>query len=493
MRDSLAAGLVGEQSLATRAVRGAFWTGGGIAAQLVVTLIFFKVLALKDMGYFTWAQRVVLFLPLFGALGLNDALVKFQEATEVQFSTSFWACLLCGGLLYGGLVFYAETLGHWVSVWATGVDASAFIRVLKPMALIVPVASVSGVIRARLARDLRFRSIAVSEISSVFFAAVIGLGLLAFGYGIESAVWNFVLREFVLLGSLWISARWMPRLVFEWTSLRQLLGFGLNVTGANLVNYVNNNLDKVYFVFILLGPVSNALYTFAYQYTMTPLTRAGQILTRVCFPAFAKVQDDDAALGRAYLRTVGMIALGAWPILAGAFVFAPEFLWVVKGNEMLSVINVLRLLIVAGMLKAVGTVVGSVFFAKGKANWSFRWTVINLIVFVPALSYGVEYGLDGIAFAISILAFLAMIVTQFLVNKLIAISWADYVDVLVRPALITCLLGVLLWVLKPALSTDPLFALMGGCVIGGCFYVLGIRLLAWSLVMRFWHDFRGQS
>ena len=64
---------------------------------------------------------------------------------------------------------------------------------------------------------------------------------------------------------------------------------------------------------------------------------------------------------------------------------------------MLSALNPLRLLILAGMLKAVGTVVGSVFLAKGKANWSFRWTLVNLIVFVPALYWGVRYGIDGIA------------------------------------------------------------------------------------------------
>lgn len=483
--------IVAEQSLATRAVRGAFWTGGGIAAQMGVTLIFFKVLALEDMGYFTWAQRVVLFLPLISALGLNDALVKFQEATEVQFSTAFWACFFVGCGLFMGLVLGAHTLGDWVAVWATDVDRDAFVTVLKPMALIIPAASVSGVVRARLARELQFRSIAISEIVSVLLAAVGGLGLLFLGYGIQSAVWNFVLREFVLLISLWLSARWMPSLVFKWKSLQYILGFGLNVTGANLLNYVNNNLDKVYFVFILLGPVANALYTFAYQYTMLPLTRAGQILTRVCFPAFAKVQNDNAALGRAYLRTVGMIALGAWPVLAGAFVFAPEFLWVIKGEEMMSALPVLRLLIVAGMLKAVGTVVGSVFLAKGKAHWSFRWTLINLIVFIPALSYGVQYGLNGIAVAISLLAFGAMFVTQFLVNRLIALSWREYVEVLLRPIGLTCLVGGVLWGVKPLLNNEPFFAFIEGGFIGAVVYGLGIRFFAWSFVMRFWRDFRG--
>ena len=61
------------QSLATRAVRGAFWTGGGIALQMLVILVFFRELSLEDMGLFDWAQRVAVLVSLVGALGMNEA------------------------------------------------------------------------------------------------------------------------------------------------------------------------------------------------------------------------------------------------------------------------------------------------------------------------------------------------------------------------------------------------------------------------------------
>jgi O-antigen/teichoic acid export membrane protein len=91
--------VLSDQSLATRAVRGAFWTGGGIAIQMVVTLIFFRMLNLEDMGYFNWALRLIVLCPLFGALGFNDALVKYQDATESHFNTAFWACFATGSAI----------------------------------------------------------------------------------------------------------------------------------------------------------------------------------------------------------------------------------------------------------------------------------------------------------------------------------------------------------------------------------------------------------
>jgi O-antigen/teichoic acid export membrane protein len=479
-----------EQSLATRAVRGAFWTGGGLGVQMVVTLIFFRILNLEDMGYFTWAQRVVVLCALVGALGLNDALVKYQDASHQHFSSAFWACLLVGVMLSVGLIASERFLNFLIGQTES---VTAFFKIAYPLALTIPVASISGIMRAMLARDLRFRAIAISEIVSVLIAAVIGLGLLIGDWGIESAIWNAIAREIALLGILWISAAWVPMLSFNWTKLKVLLPFGFNVSGANLLNYINNNMDKVYFVPVFLGPVATGMYAFAYQYTMVPLNRASVVLTRVIFPAFSKVQNDDAVLRRAYLRTVGIIALLAWPVLAGGFVYAEEVLLLVKGNEMLGVLNPLRLLIIAGMLKAVGTAVGSIFLAKGKANWSFWWTVLNLAVFVPALFYAVQFGLEGVARVVFGVAFLALLVTQWLVNRLIGLSFNAYFMMLIRPALIAVMVVIALLVCRPLMHATPLLAIVIGWVGGGVVYLLGIRLFAWSMVMRFWHDFRGQN
>ena len=482
---------MGDPSLATKTVRGVIWSGGGIAIQMVVTLLFFHVLDLKDMGYFTWAQRIVVLVPLFSALGLNDALVRHQDAAESHFSSAFWMCLIFGCVLYVLSLFCGRLLGVAVAVWAQDVDANAFANVLIPLALMIPPASVSGIFRARLARDLNFLSIAFSEIISTLIAAVVGLGLLAGGYGIESAIWNAIVREVFLLISLWVSTAWWPSLIFRWSALREILGFGLNVAGSNIVNYVNNNLDKVFFIPIYLGPVSTALYSFAYQYTMVPLSRGSQILTRVIFPAFSKVQDDSEALGRGYLRTIAMIALLAWPILASGFIYAPEVLLLVKGEEMLTALTPLRLLIVAGMIKAVGTVVGSIFLAKGKADWSFRWTLANLIVFVPALFWGVQYGIDGVAAVLSGIVVIFLIVTQGLVNRLIGLRVGPYLGSLVRPVLVTVVVTLVLVGVRGMSDLGVIETLIVGGLVGSIVYAVAVRLFAWAFVMQFWRDVRG--
>ena len=492
-REQREEGCVGDQSLATRAVRGAFWTGGGLGIQLIVTLIFYRMLDLEAMGYFTWALRIAVLFPLIGTLGLNDALVRHKDARDAHFSAAFWACLGFGCALYLTLFFGAPALGMRVAGWARDVDAHAFASALQPLAAIIPAASVSGVMRARLARKLNFRAIALGEVISVLIAAGVGLGLLAGGYGIESAVWNAVVREFALLACLWIAVAWMPALSFRWRAIRDILGFGLNVAGANIVNYIANNLDKGYFIPIYLGPVATALYSFVYQYTMTPLSHGGSVLTRVIFPAFSVVQENDRVLRRGYTRTFAGIALLSWPVLAASFIYAREILSLVKGEAMLPALVPLKLLIAAGMLKAVGTVVGSVFLAKGKANWSFRWTVANLIVFIPALFWGVRYGIEGVAAVISGTAVLFLVVTQLLVNHLIDLRMIDYLKAYIRPLLTTIWVAIALLAVRSHTDLGAVETLLLGGSTGAIAYAVGIRLFAWPFVTRFWHDFRGQK
>ncbi|MYF18200.1 MAG: oligosaccharide flippase family protein, partial [Gemmatimonadetes bacterium] len=279
---------------------------------------------------------------------------------------------------------------------------------------------------------------------------------------------------------------------FSWAKLKALLPFGFNVSGANLLNNINNNLDKVYFVPVLLGPVAAGLYAFAYQYTMVPLNRASVVLPRVIFPAFSVVQRNNQTLRLGYTRTITAIALLSWPALIGGFIYGREILLLVKGEEMLPALNPLRLLILAGMLKAVGTVVGSVFLAKGKANWSFRWTLVNLIVFVPALYWGVRYGIDGIAAVLSAAAVLFLVVTQILVNRLIDLRMIDYFKSFVGPFLTTLWVAVALVAVRSLTDLKPVEALLLGAVIGSIAYAFAVRLFAWAFVMRFWRDFRGQ-
>jgi len=496
--------------LATKAIRGAFWTGSPFLLQMFIRLLFYSWLAQEAMGTFDAALLLVMFLALVSDLGLWSALVQRRGVTDLHFSTAFWTCL-CSGILISALatLWGAEAIefsttgisrlmqGAGLNVSATPADPMAreeYSRVLSTLSLLLPFAAVSGLFRARLQRELLFRRIAMAEVGSVLIYAVFAVALLE-PLQIMGPVVSAVIREAALLVGLIIAARWLPRVIFDLQALREILGFGLNFTGSRALNYAVSALPALV-VLAALGKTWMAIYTFSLQLTFMPLTRISTILTRVFFPTFSSVQEDDSTLRRGYLKSAQAVALLCWPVLAVIFVFAPvgiELMREVRGRDYSPALTPLRLLIVATMLKAVGTGVGSMFLAKGKANWTFYWALFTMVVLLPLLLWSVSHGLTYLSAVMAATSFLFLALSQLLTNRLIGLRYGDYLKVLARPTLVTAFLLVTASTLRPFLPGNALTVCLEAAIVSALLGVLALRLFAWGTCRNLWSSLRGEA
>ena len=502
----------GEQTvpLATKAIRGAFWTGSPFLLQMFIRLLFYSWLAQEAMGTFDAALLLVMFLALVSDLGLWSALVHRRAATDLHFSTAFWTCLGSGVLitalatLWGAEAIELLTtgIGHLMQGAGLNVSAAAadpltrgeYSRILGTLSLLLPCAAVSGLFRARLQRELLFRRIAVAEVGSVLIYAVFAVALLE-PLQIMGPVVSAVIREAALLAGLIVSARWLPRFSFDIQALREILGFGLNFTGSRALNYAVSALPALV-VLSALGKVWMVYYTFSLQLTFMPLTRISTILTRVFFPTFSSVQEDDSILRRGYLKSAQAVALLYWPVLAVIYVFAPdgiELMREVRGRDYSPVLTPLRLLIVATMLKAVGTGVGSMFLAKGKANWTFYWAMFTMIILLPLLLWSVSLGLTYVSAVMAATSFLFLVLSQLLTNRLIGLRYGEYLQALARPALVTAFLLLSATALRPYLPGSALAVCLEAALVSLLLGILALRLFAWDMCWNLWRSLRGQT
>ena len=479
--------MAAELSLATRAVRGFLWNGSASFIQLGTLLLLYWLLDIDKMGRFEFGRILIMFLALVGNLGLSQALVQRRDIDDDHFYTVFWINLAWGlcltALVFAGAPTFATLSGSE--------QPGEFTLVLRILCLLLPLASISGVFRARLQRDLDFTAVALSEVISVLSFGIVGvpLVLLAPDLGVMIPVTGALFRELGLLVSLCRSARWRPRFRFCFPALRQLLRFALNFTGSQAVAYVNTNIAS-FFIFPLLKEAAMGYYSLAVTVTLTPLVRLSTTINRVSFPTFSTIQDDASLLRRGYLRSVQGLVLLMGPPLAGLFVFAPELLAFMDRSPALTV---LRLLAVATLLKVTGTMVGSMFMARGRTDWSFYWSIFSLVVLIPSMYFAVPYDVEGIAAVIAASSLLFLLLSQALANRLISLSFPSYLAALIRPALVILLLFTTLFILRPLLPGSPLFVLLQAAVLGSVIYILSLRLIAWNLCREYWRSLRGQT
>ena len=483
------------QSLSTRALRGVLWTGSSVAIQLVVNILFYKLLKLETLGQFEAALSAVVFLALLADLGLGSALVQYRNPSDDHFNSAFWTNLLVGLGIAAAVILLAPTITRLSFIEHFASDPAEFAQMLTYLSLLIPFAAVSGVVRAPLQRGLNFSAIAKAEIFAVTSAALVGFLTFMSSLLFLVPTANAIAREIAHLTGLWRVSTRRIRAHFSPVALRQLLPFGLNTAGANCANHLRSRLDNL-FIFFFLYDVDLALYAFAYKFTMLPLTRAATTITRVSFPTFSTIQEDDALLRRLYLKSVESIALFSWPFLTGMLVFAPEILEVTR-VEMLPAVDAFRLLCLAGMFKSVGSVVGSVYLAKGKAHWAFRWTLATLLLLLPGLYYwGIHYkatGVAGVAAVVAAFALLSLPTSQFLVNRLIDMDFSVYFKAFVRPLLVAATVLAVLILGRPLLGDAPLTRLVLALILGLLAYLFALRLFAWDLIQTSLKHLRGQA
>ena len=243
------------------------------------------------------------------------------------------------------------------------------------------------------------------------------------------------------------------------------------------------------FIYIPLGPTAQAYYSLAERLTLLPLTRLATTIQRVSFPTFSTIVEDNSLLRRGYLPSVQGLVLVLGPLLAGIFAFAPEIAALLDKEPMW---KVLRFLAVATLLKAVGTMVSSLFMAKGKANWSFYWSLFSMGVMIPAMYfYGLPHGVEGVALVVAVAALPLLLLSQHLVNRLIALSFTAYLAALVRPVLVVTWVVVLLLLVRPLLPGSPLAILVVGAILASVATLAALFLFARDLCRTYWQSLRG--
>lgn len=462
-------------SLMKSATRGVFWSSISQFStqifQFTVIIVLARLLFPDDFGIIGMAVIFTGLVQTINELGLSAAIIQKRNITDSHLSTSFWISLGLGIILcittiiispYIADFFKNELVGPVVSVLSIG-----FV-----------LGSCGVVHKSLLQKNIEFKKLAVTEISASIMSGTLSIILALLGFGVWSLVFGSVLNNFVSVMLVWKVCKWRPSMTFDLISFKELFGFGAHVMGSRFLNYIDSNVD-----YLLIGKLLSATalghYTLAYQLSTFPLTKISSIITRVTFPTFSIIQDDNDMLRNAYLKVIKYISFVTFPMLAGMIAVSPEFIPIVFGEKWAPMIVPLQILCVAGALKSVVTTVGSILLSKGRADIQFKWNIFTAIVLPIAILIGIRYGITGVAMAITIMSFLLFLIIQRIVNNLIDLNYSDYFKAL-YPATtgsIIVIISILIYQKLSIYNHLDIFSLISSIMLGIIVYILVMRMI----------------
>jgi O-antigen/teichoic acid export membrane protein len=392
-------GRSGAVQLAARTIVMRVVTVGG-------TIILARVLSPAVFGSYSIIALVSLILASVADFGIGASLVQQPDPpTRPQLATAW-------------VLQQAVWIPFVVAVWAvTLVGARSFpandefLWQLRVGCLSVAFTMLRALPSAMLVRVMRFRAIAFIEVSMhfLFYGSAISLALLGAG------VWSFVIAltiqtagGAILANLVW--AHW-PGFHFDVRVAKQQLRFGGPFQVANVVTVGNDAVVQVF------GGLTGGLAAIGYlQFSLRISQLAAsidEIVGRVTFPAFSRLQHDNSATVDALrdaVLLVGFVVAATQLWLASA---APLVVPIVFGDQWHAAIPALQFFCLASLASVPSRVLRSLVFGQGRSTRglfvSFAGATALWVAF-PILVIRLDLAGGGIAYVVAAVLVLLMYV-----------------------------------------------------------------------------------
>jgi PST family polysaccharide transporter len=408
---------------------------GKYVLQFLVIAVLSRLLAPADFGLVAQAMIFVGLANLFADIGVAPALIQRKSITDRHIRVAFTFSLLTG------VVMAAIA---WLTAW---IPAMAFRNEgLEPLLQFLSITLIfkSGGLTASclLMRWLNFRVWFWTYISaSVVGSGFVGISLAMAGYGAWALAWAYVAQDGITCLLLLIVVRHPMRLLLARTETRQLLGYGIGITLSKVVHYGTQTIDQ-FVIGRWLGAAPLGLYSRAFQLVTISNETFAQVLGRVLFPAFSKMQDDTARLWNAYLRAVSTVALMGFPIFAGLAVVAPEAVLFVFGPQWGGTVIPLQILCIGGLFWSVTTLSDQVAHATAAVYHMFRRRIVLGVAIFLGAWLGSQFGITGVAVGVAASQVMMYAIMAQLSIRLTGGSWSQFVACQMPGVCVTALIAL---------------------------------------------------
>lgn len=330
-------------------------------------------------------------------MGVSNAIIYRRDTTAEQLTSLYWLNVFSGVALFGLIIACAPLASAFF-------DEPRLTGLTAWIALIFLIAPAGQQFQILLQKNLRFMSLAVIESLAAIVGTSVSISCAYAGQGVFSLVWGTLASgAFASIAFLGIGIReWRPGLRFRKGDLTGYLGFGLYQVGDRIANYAGSRIDQL-LIGSILGTQALGYYSLAFNLAMLPYSKLNPVLARVSFPLLASIQHDGKRLKNGFMTMQQVLAAVNFPILFGLAAVAPTFVPIVYGDRWTPAISLVQILVFVAAMRSIGSPTGSLLLAKGRADKSFRWTILFLFTQLPAVYAGARLG-GGLGAATALLA-----------------------------------------------------------------------------------------
>lgn len=447
------------------------WTSidrfGQQVVQLVIGIALARLLSPDD---YSLIALVMIFITLANTLidgGFGNALVRKQDANELDFNTVFYFNTIVSGILYLVLYFIAP---HIASFY----DEPKLTLVARVVFLAIIFNAFYLISNVKLAKALNFKTSAFVNISAVFLSGIVGITVALKGFGVWALVSQQLTFPFFRAVIAYCKIDWKPRLMFSFAVIKGFFSYSISLLGTSILNTI-----FLYIYVLIVGkffPKQEVGFYYQANKLNESVNFSFQAILGNSYHVFVKIQDDTDRFRRVFRELVRNSSVLILPLLLVLIVIADPLIHTMLSAKWAPSIPYFQLLCLASLFNSMYTISISALNARGNSKFTFGIEifkkVLTLVSIFAFLKYGISWLLVGFALANWMATLASIIVIKRELNHFWRHQLADFL-----PSL---LIGILLVVSSYGwlhLGWYKHYILLAQLITGGVVYLVSVRIV----------------
>lgn len=254
---------------------------------------------------------------------------------------------------------------------------------------------------ALIERENRLKVTAMCNVGQSVIGNIIIVTFALAGTGIWSVVWSMVLSTPVWILITWKNSSWRPPKKVNLDRWQEVVGFGKNLLGVELLNKLRMNLDYL-IVGKFLGDKALGMYFFAFNAGSGITSNVVYALNSALYPHLCEVREDKNKLKKQYFSSLKSNALILAPLVLLQSFLAPIYVPIIFGEKWTSAVPILIMICLSVIPRSFAWTTAILLNSVNKTHISIYLDLIFTVIFVGSVLTAVNQGIYWVAASVLI-------------------------------------------------------------------------------------------
>ncbi len=390
---------------------------GAQGITFIVSIILARILDPTVYGTTALVSVFIAIMQVFVDSGLGNALIQKKNADDLDFSTVFYFNMIMCTALYAVMFFIAIPIAAFYG----NMELVPIIRVLS-LSLII--SGVRNVQQAYVSRNMIFKKFFFSTIGGTIGAAVVGIAMAYFGFGVWALVGQQLFNTFVGTVILWITVKWRPKWMFSFERLKALFSFGWKLLVSSLLETLYIDARQ-----LIIGKIYSAddlaFYNKANQFPKLIVTNINTSIDSVLLPTLAQEQDNREKIKSMTRRAIRTSTYIMAPLMIGLAVCAKPIIILLLTEKWLASVFFMQIFCIAYMFNPIHTANLNAIKAMGRSDMFLKLEIAKKIVGIASILITMFISVEAMSISVLFTTFTSTIINSYPNKKLLHYSWFE--------------------------------------------------------------------